>query len=135
MFRFVGDPPKDDAGEWHMAPCFMGQCDPFACGDHVHQRVPSNVAPLETRRSPMLNHTPDDMLKDLRPGATLPNKEILRRKVSPSKGFLGRNRMRGRKSDHQRLVPEVSAMAIRYIGDIDDKGHIELAVAYHGESM
>ena len=50
VFLLVVDRAEDDAGEWHMAPCFVGQRDPLSCGNHIHQRIPPDIALLEARR-------------------------------------------------------------------------------------
>lgn len=135
VFLLVVDRTEDDAGEWHMAPRLMGQRDPLSCRDHMHQSIPSDVTPLETWRSSVICHAAHNMLENLRPCPTLPDEKGLLDDICPGEGFQSYERMRGRKGNHQGLVPKVPAMAVRHIGDIDDKCHIELAVAYHGESM
>lgn len=36
VFLLVVNWTEYDAGEWHMAPCLVGQRDPLSCGNHMH---------------------------------------------------------------------------------------------------
>ena len=60
---------------------FGGQRDAFARRDHVHQRIPADIATAEMWNTLPLGKAADDMIPQLRTSAALSNEEGFRRKV------------------------------------------------------